>query len=60
MGIKITSNSVKPNWHKGKEGGGGDKKLRFEPCPHCGKKGYYRIPQLYEYCRYCGINRVTV
>ena len=51
--VMLQSVTKKPNIGSGRG-------LRFMSCPHCGKKGYYKIPRLYERCRYCGINRMLL
>lgn len=34
------------------------RKLNY--CPHCDKKGLYKISRSYERCRYCGIYRLLI
>lgn len=54
------NNRVAQKWQTQKENKSQGKGLRFEICPHCGKKGFYKIPRLYEYCRYCGLHRILL
>ena len=32
------------------------KGLKYNLCPLCGKKGFYKLPRAYEHCRFCGLH----
>jgi len=34
--------------------------LTFIICPHCGKKGLYKVRYAYERCRYCAFHRLLL
>jgi len=34
--------------------------VRFGFCPHCGRKGLYKVPHQYERCRCCGLHRILL
>ena len=36
------------------------KRIKFDICPLCDRKGYYKIHQRYEHCRLCGMYRILV
>ena len=36
------------------------KRIKFDICPICDRKGYYKIHQRYEHCRLCGMYRILV
>ena len=36
------------------------KRIKFDICPLCDRKGYYKIHRRYEHCRLCGMYRILV
>jgi len=36
------------------------RRIKFDICPLCDRKGYYKIHQRYEHCRLCGMYRILV
>ena len=34
--------------------------LRFAYCPHCARKGLYKVARRYERCRCCGLHRMLL
>ena len=39
---------------------GKGKGLKYQLCPLCGKKGYYKVPRTYEHCRFCGLHMILL
>ena len=36
------------------------RRIKFDICPLCDRRGYYKIHQRYEHCRLCGMYRILV
>ena len=36
------------------------KSTKFDICPLCDRKGYYKMHQRYEHCRLCGMYRILL
>ena len=47
-------------YHNGKGKNRNGNGLRFAYCPHCNKKGLYKVARRYERCRCCGLHRVLL
>ena len=35
-------------------------RVKFDFCPCCDRKGYYKISRRYEHCRLCGYHRILL
>ncbi|HEY83120.1 MAG TPA: hypothetical protein G4O01_07550 [Dehalococcoidia bacterium] len=51
---------VESKTKSGKETRAEAHRLELKRCPHCGRKGYYKMPRRYEHCRFCGLHRILV
>ena len=36
------------------------RRIKFDFCPLCDRKGYYKMHQRYEHCRLCGMYRILL
>ncbi len=43
---------------KTKQDNGG--RIKFDICPLCDRKGYYKMHRRYEHCRLCGMYRILL
>jgi len=54
------ASSMTPKKHNGKVNKGNGNRLKFQFCPCCGRKEYYKVSRTYEHCRFCGLHTILL